>query len=331
MKGRLENTLKRKQSIQRLLKDMPDYVTDYYYKIQASTESLTCYIYLGRIKHFLETINKDISKVNETDIGKYLEKLSCTTDKNGNIRRTSHSYEQQTWTILNQFFEYLQYKNIVDKNPVSVIKRSRKKDVIERKFLSMDDLNKILDAAYEGAGNSIAKARQAEWKERDVLILFLFMSTGVRKTAVSEINIDDVSIENHCISVIDKRDKVHNYILTNDMEEILIKWLIKREKLLNGKRCDALFISKNMERLSANGVYDIVKKYSKEALGYSISPHKLRSAFISLYYEASGHDIDATREAVGHTNVATTSRYIVRENNARAEAAAFMSSNLSRR
>ena len=80
--------------------------------------------------------------------------------------------------------------------------------------------------------------------------------------------------------------------------------------------------------LSESGIYNLVKDVTKRALGYSISPHKLRSTFITLYYEASGHDIEATRLAVGHENIETTSRYIAKDNSARKKAGKFMSDNL---
>jgi integrase/recombinase XerC len=112
------------------------------------------------------------------------------------------------------------------------------------------------------------------------------------------------------------------------MEKITNQWLNKREKLLAGKKSDALFISSRRERMSEKSIYNLVRKYSEEALGYAISPHKLRAAFVSLYYEASGGDIKATCEAVGHADISTTSIYITRRNNSRKEAQNFMSKSL---
>ena len=328
MKGRLENDLKRKREIQNILSTMPEYVTDFYYKLQSDTETVTGVIYLRRIRHFINYINKDITQVTETDIGKYLESISYKTDKAGEVTKTSHAYKQITWTALNHLFVFLKYRGLVTRNPMETIKRSKKSDEIKRVSLTVEDLNRILQAVLNGAGNDKAKAKQRKWKERDLLILYLFMNTGMRKTAVSEINIDDFELNEHILTVIDKGNKIQEYYLTPELEDIFHNWLQHRQELLGDQKSDALFINKNRERITSKGVYDLVKKYSKEGLGYSISPHKLRAAFVTIYYEASGNDIEATRQAVGHSNITTTSRYIVKKNNSRAEAANFMSQSL---
>ena len=45
------------------------------------------------------------------------------------------------------------------------------------------------------------------------------------------------------------------------------------------------------------------------ALGRRLSPHKLRAGLCSILYDET-HDIEFVRRAIGHSNVATTSRYI---------------------
>ena len=91
---------------------------------------------------------------------------------------------------------------------------------------------------------------------------------------------------------------------------------------------NTLFISYHKRRLDGTDVYRIVKKYTEEALGTGISPHKLRAAFVSNFYKASGYDIEATRQAVGHASISTTSIYITRANNPRKDAVNFMEKNL---
>ena len=112
------------------------------------------------------------------------------------------------------------------------------------------------------------------------------------------------------------------------MGDIIKRWIEKREKLLHGEDNKALFISSWRRRMSETAIYNLVQKYSEAALGYAISPHKLRAAFISLYHEANGGDIKATCEAVGHADVSTTSIYITNRNNPRKEAQKFMSQSL---
>lgn len=328
MKGRLEHELRTVKNIQLLLNNMPKYVSDYYYTIQISKEPKTCIEYLRKIRHFMIFIDMDLNNIDDVTIGKYFNSLNYTTSNDGEIKNTSISYRKSVWTALNQFFIYLKRRNIIEYNPMDYTERPKNKDNVQRVFLSLDDLNSILNAVKTGAGNKIAIAKQELWKERDFLILYLFMNTGMRKTALSEINIEDILFNENKLVVIDKRHKIQEYVITEDLKDIIQIWLNKREKLLKGINNDALFISSRRTRLNEKSIYNIVQKYSEEALGYSISPHKLRGAFISLYYNSTGGDIKATCEAAGHADISTTSLYITRQNCAREDSAKYMASNL---
>ena len=154
---------------------------------------------------------------------------------------------------------------------------------------------------------------------QDKLIIYLFMTTGMRKTALTEINLEDIDIEMHTLQVIDKGNKHHTYYLSDDVIKDLKEWLIDREKMLNGRSSSALFISDNGGRLTGNAVTKIVQKYSEGGIGFKISPHKFRSGFCSILYEEK-HDIEFVRRSVGHSQTRTTQRYIVTNNNERKEA-----------
>lgn len=326
MSGRSQTEIKIKNKTLESLSEMPDYVTSFYYSFSASKEPKTCSQYIYHIKNFLEWTNKDIRDVTDEDIGRYFEKISYK-NKNGKMEKTSDSYRQITWTVLNQFFSYLHKKKLIEDNPMELIKRPNNKDVVKRVSLTMDDLNAILNAAANTRRTRFSSEKAAAYRDRDVLILSLFMETGMRKTALSEMDIEDIDFEEKKIRIIDKRKTTQVYDLSPRMESLIMKWINKRNKL-RGSELPALFLSKNGNRLSSQSIVDLVEKYSREGLGYSITPHKLRAAFVTLYYEASGNDIVATCEAVGHANIETTSRYIVRKNNSRSEAVNFMSSNL---
>lgn len=329
IKGRLENELKTRKNIEKLLAQMPECVTGYYYSIRSSVEVVTCMNYIRVLYDFNRFLNgKDITQIDSVIIGMYFEKIDYVRSEEGVQRKTSAAYKQKAWTALNQFYDYLLSEEYIKKNPVSNIKRPKNTDVVERKFLSMDDLNKILKNAENGCGSKNAILAQHDWRDRDVLILYLFMNTGMRRTALSEINVEDVSFENKTITVIDKRHKTQIYNMTDELESLIKKWLTRRERLLNGVQTDALFISNQRTRLTDKSIYRLVKKYSQNIVKGGISPHKLRAAFVTLFYEASGGDIKATCEAVGHADISTTSLYIVKKNNSRADAANFMSKNL---
>lgn len=323
MQGRTEHDLRTKGIIMNCLEDMPKECTDWYYQMKISLEPNSCKEYVIHVRRFFNCIKKEIKEISMTDITRYFDKIEY---KDG--EPTSFSYRKTTWTALNNFFMFCVKSKYLTENPMENIIRPRATDNVEHVSLSMKDLTKILNKCREGVGGEKALTAHETWGVRDELILGLFMTTGMRCAALTEININDIDFNERKLTIIDKRRKTHIYYLDEKIIDILEEWLDIRKELLGEIECDALFISKFKQRINEKGVANLVRKYSKEALGYEVSPHKLRGAFVTNFYEASGHDIKATCEAVGHANIATTSIYINRKNNDRKKAMEYMSNSL---
>lgn len=331
MQGRLEHSLKTQNNINNILSDCPGYLSDYYYNLAVSTEPKTCENYLRKIKAFLTFVNSDLfqiklPEIDDVIISRYFMTIQKKEVKENNqikIKPTSFSYQKGIWTALNSFFKYLKSKKYITDNPVELINRPKYKDYTEKYFLTVDDLKLILEAVKNGVGNDNAKRKQKEWRERDLAIISLFMNTGMRRTALSEININDVDFVNKTLTIIDKRHTTHVYPLNDNMETNLKKWIVKREELIGDNEQDALFISTKRSRISEKAIYNLVQKYTEDALGMKLSPHKLRAAFCSILYDQT-HDIEFVRKAVGHQNIITTTKYICSKDDSRKNAINIM-------
>lgn len=329
MKGRLENELKKVKRIEDLLSEMPDIIRKFYYNIQVNTAPSTCIAYLEAIRRLLNRFpGCPIEEIDSDMIAVYFNDINYA-EINGEIRKTSVSYKQGTWTALNKIFNYLYERGDIKRNPMKIIPRPRSKDEKRESVTKLGDLNKIVNQVEKGIeykGNyCFAKERHEKWKERDKVILTFFALTGMRKTALSEINVDDLSFEDMMITTIDKRDKVQEYNMTPKMVNEINAWLVKRAEILGDIECDALFISDNNCRISAKTVSRIVQRYSRSSIGKEISPHKLRGAFCEETYEKNNHDIEATKVAMGHASISTTSIYLKNKLTARRDAIYAMS------
>ena len=249
------------------------------------------------------------------------------------ITETSDSYKQCVWSCLNNFFGFLEDRNMIKRNYLRVanIKRPKNKDLQrinnERKLLTQEDFSNILEAVRNGAGSNKARGYQEKFKNRDLSILLVFMTTGMRKTALEEINIDDIDIERHMISIIDKGHIVHEYYLNEMVCDALNNWLYDRSLIVDENE-KALFISKEKRRMCGNSITKLVDKYAREGLGYHISPHKLRSGLVSIMYEQTG-DAEFCRRMIGHKNISTTQRYIVTNNKEKEKASEIMNNLLT--
>ena len=259
--------------------------------------------------------NIDISNITRLDVSKFLDSISYTIDNNGSKKESSLSYRQGYHSILKSFFDYLYDNQYINENPLQRIKRPKGEDYVHRIFLNEYELKDVLLAVETGAGNDRCVSRQYKWQNRDRVIMMLFIQTGIRETALSEINVEDIDFGTHTIkSVIEKGHKDKIFKMSSKLEGAMIEWIDTREKLLNGKEEDALFISSERKRISQRSLYEIVGKFTKEALGYSVSPHKLRAAFANLMLEKTNGNIYVVQQLLGHSRTDTTAKIYVKDN-----------------
>ena len=336
MNGRMMNNSKIANLLEEKLKNYPNFLSGYYYSLRASNKELTsCREYITKAIHFLESINSnindiDIKNIQRDNVIKYMINSQYKLDNNGNVKETSDSYQLMIWYSLKSFFDYLKKNDYIKENYILEIDKPKNNDLErinkDRILLTEDDFNKILASVRKGVGDyhySISK----QIRERDLAIMVLFMMTGMRRTALTEINISDINFETNTLNVIDKGNKLQEYYLNDSVINILKEWIERRTKINNIIDHEALFISNNGKRMTGRSVYNVVEKYCEDALGYKVSPHKLRAGFCSIMYKETG-DIEKVRRMVGHANISTTQRYIVTDNKERMESSAIMGSKL---
>lgn len=324
MSGRIEVDNKIFVSIENKLKNMPKFVTEWYYNLRASeTTASSCRDYITKLNNYIKfTCHDNIADVScfsGENIARYMTYIQTRKVVENGVEKeikTSDSYKQGIWSCLNNVCEFLYENGSINKNYVKNIKRPKNNDLekinAKRMLLTGDDFSMILKSFDKNDDNKYSIAKKN--KDRNLLIMLLFITTGMRKTALSEINISDIDFDNLTISVIDKREKRHIYKISDKTLSALNQWLTTRKTFRKADDTDALFISHNGSRLSGNEIYNIVNKQCNEALGHNVSPHKIRAGFCSAIYNETG-DIEFTRRAVGHSNIETTKRYIVTKNN----------------
>ena len=307
MDGRLQNEMSIFKVCDKIASGMPSYVNGWYTTLRASRKTAaTCRDYLWKVADFLSSINDDVKKVKPGDITEsavmnYFLSIQFKTTKNG-VTYTSDSYQNTVWFCLNSFLKYMERAGLIKSNYMANVTRPKNHDldrINERRILlTADDFVKILKAIDEEKDNF--------YRIRDKAIVLLFMNTGMRRTAMTTIMVSDVNFEDHELHLIDKGSKRHTYALNSAVEKAIKEWLKISEHTSDGH----LFLSIQGNMLSTDTMARLVKKYTQIAMGKPISPHKLRSGYCSILYNKTG-DIEFVRRCVGHSNVATTQRYIV--------------------
>lgn len=324
MPARIENELKINKSIENMLQDMPQYVVEWHDNLHASKLTASSRRnYVTKIRAYLESINRNVSKVKIEDITaqsvrKHYIAIATKETSNGEIKSTSDSYQLGVYAALNNFLAFLVGDGYIKQNYMEKIKRPKNKDLdrikLHRVKLDERDFKLVLHKA--------AVQRDPIFRYRDGLVLRLLMETGMRETALRIINISDIDFENKTILTYDKGSNEGNqqlYEVSDSVIEAINNWLQYRS-CFEKRPTDALFLNYQGTRLSTKGISRIVDKYFYEALGKHVSPHKIRGGFASIMYTKTGGDLEFVKELMGHKEVMTTDRYLAFKNDSRKRA-----------
>lgn len=296
--GKAEHITKSVNKVNKILTENPDYIEGFYYSMLNSsrTESYkTREEYIRNVVRFLSNTDKDVTEIKMDDINKYLGKISTKPDGSS----ASGSYLVAIYSALKKFFEYMVASERINKNPMNGIDRPapKKPELVKRTYLTPKEINKCFKVIEREGGM---------WEERNIALFIIFFCTGIRNTALTEINVSNVDFENNCIYIVDKGTKPKTCYLTPDKMQKIKKWVEVRENLLEGyPLTDALFFGKRRTRITQNGTADIIKRITTE-IGHPISPHKARASFATnaLNNGVALHDVS---KLMGHTSTQVTS------------------------
>jgi site-specific recombinase XerD len=328
MNGRLESHLRLATKTEQKLTEMPSYVSEWYYKLKSKQSATTCSEYISKIYRFLKYTNDNIKEIKTTDFSyintiQYYNSLMYKDTSKGKAEY-SDSYKITTWFCLNSFFSFLYNRHYIEENFMKDIDRPKNNDLDrileETQPVTIKDFKRILKA------NSFDKNKIE--RKRNKAILVILMQTGMRKSALLNMNLDSIDLEKKQLLVIDKGDKLQKYPINDMMEEAINEWLDVRKYYLvkaKGNDREALFLSNRGKRLATRTLNDMVEKYSLIGIGRKISPHKIRSGYITTIIEKTKNP-ELARRAAGHKSFETTKRYYRTDNNEREVAANLISS-----
>lgn len=200
---------------------------------------------------------------------------------------------------LRTFFKYLNTKaKLIDENPANDLDSPKIPKSLP-KYLSLDESKNLLKSID---GNN---------KLRDYAIITLFLNCGLRLSELAGININ--SIRDDKLVVIGKGNKERTIYLNNACLEAVNEY-IQNERPKDGIKVahkNALFISRNKQRISVKTIQYVVKKHMESAgldtAKYSV--HKLRHTAATLMYRYGNVDVRVLQQILGHTSLATTQIY----------------------
>ena len=260
-------------------------------RVEGCSERTILY-YKMTIEQLLKKISDPVRKIPPERIRQYLSEYqqinNCGKVTIDNIRRN-----------ISSFFSWLEEEDYILKSPMRRIHKIKTRTVVK---------NIISDEAIE-------RLRDGSENLRDLAMIDLLYSTGIRVGELVNLNIDDVDFEERECVVFGKGDKERKVYFDAKAKIHLSKYLESRHD-----ENPALFVTLDSpyDRLKISGVEIRLRLLGRALSLERIHPHKFRRTMATRAID-KGMPIEQVQKILGHSQIDTTMQYaIVNQNNVKA-------------
>ena len=192
------------------------------------------------------------------------------------------------------FFRFLKKNNLIESSPFELVSAPKSSSILPE-VLSPEDVEQLLNF------------RPTNMIEiRDMAIVELMYSSGLRVSETANINISDFEENKSFLRVLGKGSKARLVPMGRFAINAINNWLMERENILNNT--DALFLNSKGARLTVRSIQLRLKKMAVKQGLPPIHPHMLRHSFATHMLESSG-DLRTIQELLGHSSLSTTQIY----------------------
>ena len=192
------------------------------------------------------------------------------------------------------FFRFLKKNNLITSSPFELVTAPKSPSNLPD-VLSPEDIEQLLNFKP----SSVIEIR-------DMAIVEVMYSSGLRVTETVNINIADFEEEMSFLRVLGKGSKTRLVPMGRFAVSAINNWIVERKKIATNT--DALFLNSKGTRLTVRSVQLRLKKMALKQGLPPIHPHMLRHSFATHMLESSG-DLRTIQELLGHSSLSTTQIY----------------------
>ncbi len=234
------------------------------------------------IEKFVNNFDKSIKQISTNEIRNYLsnykDNSSCGSTTIDNIRR-----------VLSSFFSWLEDEDYIIKSPVRRIHKI-KTAVVVKEVLTDENLERLRDECEN---------------IRDLSLIELLISTGMRVGELVNLNINSLNFEDRSCIVLGKGNKEREVYFDAKTKLHLKEYISKRND-----SNDALFVSMREphQRLSISGIELIIRTLGINSNINKVHPHKFRRTLATMAID-KGMPVEQVQKLLGHVKIETTMNY----------------------
>ena len=209
---------------------------------------------------------------------------------------------QRLLSSVRRFYQYLlTHGEEVSHNPAQLLKAPKAGKLLPI-TLDADQANTLLDDYGHQAQSDPLKCR-------DLAILELFYSSGLRLTELTNLDFNNFSHNFSEVRVFGKRGKERVVPVGSLAQKAIHRWMALREQFVNTDSGNALFLSKLGRRISSRQIQNRIKEFAQQAgVKVGVHPHMLRHSFASHLLQSSS-DLRSVQELLGHSDISSTQIY----------------------
>ncbi len=215
-------------------------------------------------------------------------------------RKQARSYVRLQFSALRTFYTFLSARKKLRHDPLRELQLPKLEKTLPL-VLTRPQIDELLIAPLK-----MKKSRAApEWMPlRDVAIMELFYSSGLRLSELAALDVADADLYTESVRVFGKGRKERVCPVGLPALEA-----ISRYRAAAKVHAGALFIGKSRQRLSTRSIWLTLKRYlAHTSIPISISPHKLRHSFATHLLDR-GADLRSVQALLGHASLSTTQIY----------------------
>ena len=252
-------------------------------KIEGCSERTLSY-YKSTVEKLLWSIDEPIRKVTTDDIRGYLANYQCLNNCSkttiDNVRRN-----------ISSFFTWLEEEDYIIKSPMRRIHKIKTVKTI-KEVISDEEIEKMRD----GCRNL-----------RDLAIIDLLYSTGIRIGELVRLNIDDIDFEERECIVFGKGDKERRVYFDAKTKIHLLGYINSRSDTN-----PALFVTLDApyNRLKISGIEIRLRRLGRELGINKVHPHKFRRTMATRAID-KGMPVEQVQKLLGHSQIDTTMHYAI--------------------
>lgn len=223
----------------------------------------------------------------------YMDKLRSCGKSSATLSRNIAS--------LRNFFRFLKDSGYTDVNPTYGVKYEKKVKTQEKNdVLTTDEIDSLIRAS-KGTGFKAL---------RDEAVIETLYACGLKVTELINLKLDDLFLDDGYIRITEDGAVRYVPIYKGAVKAVRNYIHNARVSVTADKRNTFLFLNKNAQPLTRQGLWKILKTYGKKAdIEKEITPHLIRRS-MAVHLMENGAALFDVKEILGHKNISLTKDYV---------------------